>query len=293
MISRVTRVIPARPRVKPALARITLAAFLCAAGSSAAAQSGSGAPRQSTVEYIAGQAHTMPYPLKSGIEFTGAEARALQQDDFANPGMLWVARGEQLWREPAGKEGKSCASCHGDAKTGMRGVATRYPLLDPGTARLVNLEGRIMQCRERRQQAEPLRHESDELLALTAYVGHQSRGMPVNVVIDWQNRKYFEAGRELYHRRLGQMNLSCAQCHQDNWGKNLGPETISQGHGNAYPVYRLEWQTAGSLQRRFRSCLSGVRAEMLPYGAPEYLDLELYLAWRANGLPIETPGVRR
>jgi sulfur-oxidizing protein SoxA len=234
-----------------------------------------------------------PTPLKSGIEFASGDIRALQADDFGNPGMLWVARGEQLWQEPAGKEGKACVSCHGAATASMRGVATRYPLLDPGTARLANLESRIMQCRERRQQAEPLRYESDELLALTAYVAHQSRGMPVNVAVDWQNRRHFEAGRALYHRRLGQINLSCAQCHDANWGKRLGSEIITQGHGNAYPVYRLEWQTMGSLHRRFRSCLSAMRAERLPYGAPEYLDLELFMAWRASGLPVETPGVRR
>jgi sulfur-oxidizing protein SoxA len=234
-----------------------------------------------------------PTPLKSGIEFTGADIRALQADDFANPGMLWVTRGEKLWQEPAGTENKSCASCHGDAKTSMRGVATRYPLLDAGAARLINLEARIIKCREQRQQAAPFRYESEETLALTAYVAHQSRGMQVNVTINWQNRRNFEAGRAMFYRRMGQTNLSCAQCHESNWGKKLGPEIISQGHGNAYPIYRLEWQTVGSLQRRFRSCLSGVRAEMLPYGAPEYLDLELYLAWRASGLPLETPGVRR
>lgn len=233
-----------------------------------------------------------PIPLRSGIDFAGADIRALQADDFANPGTLWVERGAKLWQEPTGKEGKSCASCHGDAKAGMRGVATRYPLLDPATARLINLEGRIMQCRERRQQA-ALKHESEDLLALSAYVAHQSRGLPMNVVIDWQNRRNFDTGRAMYYRRIGQLNLSCAHCHEANWGKKLGAETISQGHGNAYPAYRLEWQTVGSLHRRFRSCLSGVRAEMLPYGAPEYLDLELYLAWRSSGLPVETPGVRR
>jgi L-cysteine S-thiosulfotransferase len=113
------------------------------------------------------------------------------------------------------------------------------------------------------------------------------------VAVDARNRRNFESGRALYHRRQGQMNLSCAQCHQDNWGKKLGPEVISQGHGVAYPIYRLEWQTMGSLHRRFRSCLSGVRAELLPQGSPEFLDLELYLASREAGLPVETPGVRR
>ena len=248
--------------------------------------------------FAAGTSHAQraalkPQPLKSGLEFTGAEVRDLQQDDFANPGMLWITRGEALWQEPAGGEGKSCATCHGDIKTSMQGAATRYPRIDEGGARLINLEGRIQQCRELRQQASPFKYESAELLALTAYVAQQSRGMPMNTVINWQNRHNFEAGRAMYSRRMGQLNLSCAQCHQENWGKKLGPETMSQGHGVAYPIYRLEWQTMGSLHRRFRSCLSGVRAELLPQGAPELLDLELYLAWRSSGLPIETPGVRR
>ncbi len=234
-----------------------------------------------------------PDPLKSGLEFASADVRGMQADDFANPGMLWVARGEKLWSEPAGRSGKSCASCHGDAAKSMKGVATRYPRIDPGAARLVNLEGRINTCRSRHQQAEPLAYETEALLSLTAYVAHQSRGMAVDVVIDWQNRRNYERGRDLYYRRIGQMNLACAHCHEQNWGKRLLSETISQGHGNAYPIYRLEWQAAGSLHRRFRSCLYGVRAEMLPAGSDEYLDLELFLGWRARGLPVETPGVRR
>ena len=117
--------------------------------------------------------------------------------------------------------------------------------------------------------------------------------MPVKVTIDWQNQSNFERGRQLYSRRIGQMNLACTHCHDRNWGKRLLAETISQGHGTAYPAYRLEWQSVGSLQRRIRACYFGVRAEMPDYGAPELLDLELFLAWRAGGLAVETPGVRR
>jgi len=234
-----------------------------------------------------------PVPLKSGVEFASADVRSLQQDDFANPGMLWVTRGAKLWLEPAGSDGKACGTCHGDANRSMKGVASRYPRIDSVSTGLINLEGRIQQCRERRQHAPLMAYESDELLALTAYVASQSRGIPVNVEIDGSHRAHFERGRAMYYQRVGQMNLACTNCHDANWSKKLGAETISQGHGNAYPIYRLEWQAAGSLQRRFRSCLSGVRAEMFPYGAAEYLDLELYLAWRGQGLAIETPGVRR
>ncbi|HSQ02389.1 MAG TPA: sulfur oxidation c-type cytochrome SoxA [Burkholderiales bacterium] len=231
--------------------------------------------------------------LRSGITFAGNDVRAMQADDFGNPGMLWVERGEKLWRAPAGRSGKPCAGCHDDAGVSMKGVAARYPALDRTSGVLVNLQGRVNLCRTRHQNAEALPLESEALLALTGYVAYQSRGLPVHVSIDGRNRPYFERGRETFYRRLGQMNLSCAQCHEANWGKRLYAETISQGHGNGYPAYRLEWQTFGSLERRLRACYSGVRAEMPAYGSAQLLELELYLAWRGEGLPIEAPGVRR
>lgn len=157
----------------------------------------------------------------------------------------------------------------------------------------MNLAGRVNLCRVRHQQAAPLEHESESLLALTAYVTYQSRGLPMAVEIDSRNAAQFERGRTRFYGRLGQMNLSCAQCHDRNWGRTLLHETVSQGHGTGWPGYRLEWQTFGSLQRRLRACYSGLRAEMPEYGARELLELELYLAWRANGLPFESPGVRR
>jgi sulfur-oxidizing protein SoxA len=154
-------------------------------------------------------------------------------------------------------------------------------------------EQRINLCRTQQQQAEALEYESEDLLSLTAFIAYQSRGLPLQVKVDGPAKPFFERGDQLYNRRIGQMNLACSHCHNQNWGKQLFSETISQGQPNAYPVYRLEWQTLGSLQRRLRSCNSGVRAELKPYGDADYIALELYLAWRGTGLPVETPGVRR
>lgn len=231
--------------------------------------------------------------LRSGLSFASPEIRATQADDFGNPAMLWVERGVKLWSEPAGVGGRSCASCHHEAPASMKGVAAAYPRIDAKSGRLLDLEGRINQCRVERQQSVAFRPESDELLGITAYVAMQSRGVPVRVSIEGPARAHFEAGRTLYYRRMGQMNLACAHCHEANWGRKLLAETISQGHGNPYPIYRLEWQKMGSLQRRLRSCLIGIRGEPWSYGSMEHLDLALYLAWRAEGLPIESPGVRR
>lgn len=228
-----------------------------------------------------------------GRLFQSAETQALQADDGANPGMLWVEEGGKLWSEAAGSSGKSCASCHGDAAASMRGVAARLPAVDAKTGHLVNLEARIRECRSERQGAEPLAYESQELLRLTAFVTFQSRGLPRTVAVDGAARPFFEQGRAFWLTRQGQMNIACSQCHDDNVGRKLRGDTISQGQTQGWPGYRLDWSTLGSLHRRLRACSLGVRAEVLDFGAPEYLALELYLAWRGGDLPIESPGVRR
>jgi sulfur-oxidizing protein SoxA len=230
-------------------------------------------------------------PLRSGFEDMSRESQAMQQDDTANPGMLWVLDGETLWTEKSGS-GRSCADCHGDARSSMKGVSARYPSYDAALGRPIDLDGRINQCRTNRQKAPPFERESRDLLALSAYIGFQSRGMPIAPDPDKRLEPFRARGEALYRQRQGQLNFSCAQCHDDRWGRHLGSAVIPQGHPNGYPLYRLEWQSLGSLQRRFRNCLTGVRAEPYPYGSPEYVDLELYLKSRAEGLPVETPAVR-
>lgn len=235
----------------------------------------------------------LPEDVKqTGTAFLQPETRALQEDDFANPGFLWIDRGAALFAEASGQS-KPCSSCHGEDGAELAGAAAHYPRIDGKTGELVNLEGRINLCRTRHQTLEPLAYESDQLLALTAYVANLSRGTPVSVDVSGKAAPFYEQGRDYFYTRRGQFNLSCNQCHNENWGKKLRGDTISQGHGNAFPAYRLEWQTLGSLHRRLSDCDAGVRAEPHRLGSDIYTAVELYLAKRAEGLPVETPGVRR
>ena len=233
-----------------------------------------------------------PDERRSGTAFMSRETQAMQDDDRANPGMLAVLDGEALWKEPARADQPSCAGCHGDAATSMKGVAARYPAFDPARGRPIDLEQRINLCRTDHQQAAPLPFENHDLLALTVYVGRQSRGMPIAEASDERLRPFISRGRDLFTRRQGQINLSCAQCHDDNWGKRVAGALLPQGHPNGYPIYRLEWQGLGSLQRRLRNCLFGLRAELYAFGSSELVALELFLMQRARGMTIETPAVR-
>ena len=229
---------------------------------------------------------------RSGYSFMTSDTQAMQDDDTSNPGMLWVLDGEALWNKRVGTANKSCADCHGDAKASMKSVAARYPAFDKPLGRPVDLEQRINLCRTSQQQAGELDYESHDLLALTAFIAHQSRGTPIAPASDPRLASFVARGRELFMQRQGQLNLACANCHDDNCDRHLAGAAITQGQPTGYPMYRLEWQTLGSLQRRLRGCMTGVRAQAFSFGAPELVELELYLMSRAAGMPVETPAVR-
>lgn len=231
-------------------------------------------------------------PRRSGYQEMGPALQRMQDDDTANPAMLFVQAGATAWAEKAGAAGKSCADCHGDAAVSMKGVAARYPAVAPALNRPVDLEGRINLCRTTHQQAPALAAEGSDLLALSAFVTLQSRGLPISPPDDPVLATVRAQGGALYKRRQGQLNLSCANCHDDNAGRKLAGATIPQAHPTGYPIYRLEWQALGSLKRRLRNCIVGMRAEPWDYDAAEYLALEAYLMDRARGMAMDAPGVR-
>lgn len=237
--------------------------------------------------------------IRPATEFLSEALRREQADLAINRGSLWVDQGAHVWtatppsHNSEATAAKSCAGCHGALSDAMKGVAARYPSIDRESGQLHNLETRINDCRTRRQHAPAYGYESDDLLALTAAIAVQSRGLAMSVKVDGAAAVHFETGRQWFHQRQGQLNVACSQCHSDNVGRKLRGDTISSGIGTGYPAYRLEWNGLGSLHRRLRACQIGVRAIDLAAGSPEHLALELYLAWRARGQVVETPAIRR
>lgn len=226
---------------------------------------------------------------RSGFDDMSPALQALQRDETQNPGQLWVHEGATLWsRRPAA--GRACVECHASASLPV--IAPRHPRWDPEQRRPLTLAASIDRCRQRHQQAAPQGPDGAEVLALAAYLGAAARGRPIepdaSPALDaWQQR-----GGALFRRRIGQLNLACAHCHDQRAGGRLGGALIPQAHPTGYPAYRLEWQTLGSLQRRLRNCLVGVRAEPWPPAADEWLALEVHLMRRAAGMALEVPAVR-
>ncbi len=230
--------------------------------------------------------------VMSGWRFRSDETQAMQMDDFDNPGMIFVDQAMDAWNTAEGSADKSCASCHGAPEESMAGVRAVYPKWNEDAGEVRTLAMQINDCRENQMGAEKYGYTSGNMASMEALISVQSRGMPVNVAIDGPVAAVWEKGKELYYTRTGQLELSCANCHEDNYGNMIRADHLSQGQINGFPAYRLKNAKLNTSHARFKGCVRDTRAETFKPGGEEFIALELYVASRGNGLSVEAPSVR-
>jgi sulfur-oxidizing protein SoxA len=227
----------------------------------------------------------------SGWHYRGTETRAMQADDFDNPGMIFVEKAEDLWNAAEGSEGKSCADCHGTSEE-MAGVRPVYPKWNEAAGEVRTMEMQINDCRENRMGADPWKYTGGDMVNMTALMASVSRGMLVDVATDGPVQSTWDQGKELYYTRFGQLELACASCHEANNGMMIRADHLSQGQINGFPVYRLKNSKLNAVHARFKGCVRDTRAQTFKPGSAEFIALELYVASRGNGLGVEGPSVR-
>jgi len=247
------------------------------------------------VTKVAAPAHmaeTSVDTVMSGWHFRNDDTQAMQTDDFDNPGMLAVEAAIEAWNTVEGEAGKSCASCHGAAEDSMKGIRAVYPKWNETAGELRTLAMQVNDCRTNQMKAEPYKYTSGPMAAMEALISVQSRGMPVNVAIDGPVQAIWEKGKEMYYARTGILELSCASCHEENYGNMIRADHLSQGQINGFPTYRLKNAKLNTVHARFKGCVRDTRAETYKPGSEEFIALELYVASRGNGLSVEGPSVR-
>ncbi len=229
--------------------------------------------------------------LYSGWRFRSDETQAFQMDDFDNPAMVFVEKAEEVWNTAEGSEGKACASCH-DAPDTMAGVRAVYPKWNEDAGEVRTLEMQVNNCREEQMGAEAWKYTGGDMANMLALISTVSRGLPMNVAIDGPVAETWEKGKEIYYTRFGQLELSCANCHEDSYGQMIRADHLSQGQINGFPTYRLKNTKLNTVHARFKGCVRDTRAHTFAPGSPEFVALELYVASRGNGLSVEGPSVR-
>ena len=226
-----------------------------------------------------------PYSMDEGLR---KQWKAI--DEFP-PYEFAIEQGKQMFATPF-KNGKSYADCFPNKGVGVRQM---YPMFDAKSGQVITLEVAINQCREANGE-KPLDYTKDDMAAVTAYMAFTSRGKPMDIKIPNDPRALaaYKKGEEYFYTRRGQFNFSCASCHVQNPGNHIRTEVLAPALGimNALPIYRSAWSGMGTTTRRLRTCNAQVRGVPLPGDDENYRDVEYYLSYMANGLPISGPGTR-
>ncbi|MGC2083042.1 MAG: sulfur oxidation c-type cytochrome SoxA [Bradyrhizobium sp.] len=226
-----------------------------------------------------------PYSMNEDMRKQWEEKEEFPPYEFA------LEAGKEMFGKPF-KNGKTYADCFANGGIGIR---QNYPYFDGKEGKVVTLELALNKCREANGE-QPYSYVKDEMASLTAYMAFTSRGKPFDIKVPNDPRALaaFEKGKEYFYTRRGQLNFSCASCHVQNPGERIRAEILAPALGilNAMPIYRSEWSGMGTISRRFTSCNSQIRGVPLEPQSDEYRDLEYYLSYVANGLPISGPGAR-
>jgi sulfur-oxidizing protein SoxA len=228
----------------------------------------------------------------SGYDYLIDELKQMQDDEFENPGLLAVDAGAELFAQTDGN-GKSCASCHGEGGVDLdTGQLARYPLYDSEQGKPVTLRGQILACNNQRLSGDKLEYADRGALQLETFVRRLALGETIAVDVSGPMASHYEAGSKLFHSRWGQVDIACHQCHDYHAGRTFRGQLLSQGQSNGLPAYRYTTGNMVGTHERITECLTSLRAEPYPVGSAEYVDMEVYMNARGNGLKIETPGIR-
>jgi L-cysteine S-thiosulfotransferase len=226
-----------------------------------------------------------PYSLNEDMRRQWQEKEEFPPYEFA------LEAGKEMFTKPF-KNGKTYADCFPNSGIGIR---QDYPYFDEKEGKVVTLELALNRCREANGEA-PISYVKDDMAALTAYMASTSRGKPFDIKIpdDPRALQAFEDGKRYFYTRRGQLNFSCASCHVQNPGQRIRAEILAPALGilNAMPIYRSEWGGMGTISRRFVTCNIQTRGVPLEPQSDEYRNLEYYLSYVSNGLPISGPGAR-
>ncbi|MCC7547005.1 MAG: sulfur oxidation c-type cytochrome SoxA [Burkholderiales bacterium] len=277
----------------PRAGLVVLAVVLSAAGATAAPGEGSEADRLHIVRHFE---QLFPgVPLEDyvyGAMIASPDARAQYEQIMEFPPFLGdLDAGRRIWEKPF-RNGGTFAGCFPD---GGRNVVGNYPYYEESSDMVVTFEMALNRCLEANGEA-PMRYgEREPMGVLSAYARTLSNGMRMNIEVDSEKAwAKYEAGKDLYYRRIGQLNAACAGCHQHLAGRTMRMEIISPslGHATHWPIFRAGEELM-TFQGRFNRCMEQMRAVPYGYNSEEWNNLEYFLSYLSNGLPLKSSVFRK
>ncbi len=257
-----------------------------------------------------GFALAAPLALAQGstVEEIEKYRQALQD---GNPAELWVARGEDLWRKPAGPKKVSLEKCDLGLGPGVvKGAYAQLPRHFADADRVMDLETRLVWCRVNLQgmtEAEAKRNPfggpgvKSDLEALTAWITFESMGVKMAVSLDHPKmREAYDIGKAIFFFRGGPYDFACATCHAEDGKRirlqdlpNLSTKAGAQKGYTTWPAYRVSQGELRTFQWRLNDCFRQQRFPELEFGSPASIALTTFLAYNANGALFAAPSIKR
>jgi sulfur-oxidizing protein SoxA len=238
--------------------------------------------------------------------------RAMISDPMSNPGFLAVDRGEILWSEKRGSKNVSLEGCDLGLGAGkLEGAFARLPRYFADAGKVMDLEQRLLWCMQNvqgldtkdvvtRRFSGPGR--ASDMEDLVAFIANKSSGMKINVSLSHPKELEMAAvGEELFYRRGGVMDFSCATCHGDE-GKRIRlqglpnlskPGKQPQETMASWPTYRVSQGALRTMQHRLWDCYRQQRWPVPDYGSDGITALTVYLNKMAQGGEIAVPSIKR
>lgn len=236
------------------------------------------------------------------------EYREMLQD--GNPADLFVAKGEDVWKQKRGPKNASLEKCDlGKGPGVVKGAFAELPRFFADTGRVQDMESRLLTCMETLQGFNAAeiaktgfgKGEQKNVTALAAWIASESQGMKINLPQSHaQEKMFYEVGKRLFFQRGGPHDFSCATCHGQD-GKRIRLQdlpnlTKNPGDGigfAAWPAYRVGNGQMWAMQQRLNDCYRQQRFPYPGFGSDATIALGVYLGVNAQGAKSIAPAIKR
>lgn len=262
--------------------------------------------------HLTAQSQPQQSPAQDDSEKEIERYRQMLSDPFSNPGFLAVDRGGALWAEKRGAKNVSLEGCDlGEGPGKLEGAFARLPRWFADSDRVMDTEQRLLWCMDKvqgldtkdvvaRRFAGPGR--ASDMEDLTAFIANKSSGMKIEPQLKHAKELEMAAvGEELFFRRGGVMDFSCATCHAEE-GKRIRlqglpnlatPGAAAQATMASWPTYRVSQSQLRTMQHRLWDCYRQQRWPVPEYASDSLTALTVFLQKQAAGGEIAVPSIKR
>jgi sulfur-oxidizing protein SoxA len=225
-----------------------------------------------------------------------------------NPAELMEMKGEELWRTARGPKSATLEACDlGRGPGVVDGAYAQLPRYFADTGRVQDIESRLVTCMQTLQgfsfenATRGWYKPGSDVEALVTFVATHSKGQPIAAPVEHpEEARMLAAGGDLFFRRSGPLDFSCATCHSLE-GRRIRLQDLpsfqvakdAQASMITWPAYRVSQSAVWTMERRLIDCIRQMRWPEPAFTSDAVIAIQSYLQHQARGGVLQSPGIKR